>query len=212
MNLWILCILLCVAGCTGRGRYPGWGGVKITPCHETESIASSDSLTIKVDSMAVAVTLKVGGLAADSAIMRSLAEFVCSQMFFENDGKRDVHHPVYDGDFTTFIYACAREKWSEIKEQTFPPLPEDGEADSEIPSPEELTETLEKDACLSSYFIEFQKVCDTDSFVSWTCRYNLYVNATAHPSMGGAGITIRKADGVVLPYRPNDKTEPFLYK
>jgi len=158
----------------------------------------TDSLTIEVDSMAVAVTLKVDGIAIDSLLRSSLAAFVGSQMFSMDDEGGNTQQPVYEGNLTDFLQACAQQKWNELKEQTFPLKPEDEEADTEIPTPEELLEGLEESTCLSSYLIEFQKVYETDSFVSWTSRYDFYVNSTAHPSQGGAGITIRKTDGKPL--------------
>ena len=175
----------------------------LTACHQKTAGVSAaagdsfDSLTVDIDSMGVSMTLKIYGTPGDTLMKHCLAQYVGDRLFFADDEEPIVHKPDYDGQLRTFLYACTRQKWDELKYLTFPPRPE-GEDNSEIPTPEELLDGLGDDACLTSYYVEFQKVYETDSIVSWTCQYSVYVNATAHPSGGFSGITFSKADGTTL--------------
>lgn len=153
-----------------------------------------DSLTIEIDSMAVSMTMKIIGTADDTLARRCLAQFVGETMFFMEDDDGHIIRPAYEGSLRNYLRACAHQKWEELRDDTFG-RPDGGDEPSEMPSPAELVAGLEDDACLSSYLIIYNKVYDSDDYVSWAGNYDFYVQGTAHPSYGGTGVTFRKTDG-----------------
>lgn len=156
-----------------------------------------DSLTIEVDSMAIAVTLKICASPADTLMQRCLARFVGEQLFFMTDDDDNLIKPAYKGNLRTYLKACAAQKWDELRNDAFGNTAADEEGDGL--TPEELAQEARKDSMwLSSYLMDFQQVYETNDYISWACHYDISVSTAAHPSFGGTGITVRKADGQPL--------------
>lgn len=164
--------------------------------------AYADSLTFKIDSIGVFTLLYVDMPAEDDSLMQScLAWYVGQRMFPARDDEARAHCPAYEGNLPAFLAACTRQKWNEMESMTYAGFPEEIAEDSEegftrAEMQEQATSMVEEDSIyLTDCTMKFRKVYETDSLVSWESEYYIYVNNTAHPSMGQAGITLNKADG-----------------
>ena len=212
------------------------------PYSKAASRASSEETflysEIETDSLGVDMMLRYDLTDAKPLVQRCLSDFVARQLFFAEDGETAVAAPSYGGDLKAFFRDCVRQKWEELRDATFstpgetgedseipsaeeeseiPSTEEDSEIpsaeeDSEIPSAEELLEYMDDDASLSSGLMELHNVYETDSLVSWTSRYEVFVQGSAQPSYRAAGITIRKADGIALGHQLLKNTDSAAFR
>ena len=170
------------------------------PSAPATSGQSCDSLIVKIDSLGVAFTLRADIPAANSALQQNLADYIASKLFMPEDS---IAAPTYNGDLHTFLKDCARIKWQEMESDTFDGYPEALGPDDDGITAAEAREMAAMAAATDSIFLSsgetaFRMVYDDDSLASWQYDYFYYNQETAHPSMGVAGITMRKGDGRVL--------------
>lgn len=165
-------------------------------------------LVFAIDSIGVSMTLK-SDMPQDTLLQRTLAQFVCEQMFFDVDDNGSPIRPLpaCQGDFRDFVRHCAVMKWEELAEATFAgyPTQEEMDADPEREgiSREEMqqqaaelvkTDSIYQTACLMT----FRKIAENDSAETWLNEYDIYVANTAHPNLGAVKLTLRKSDGSIL--------------
>ena len=156
-----------------------------------------DSLSIAIDSMAVALTISIDYPTADEQLQHFLAEYVSDMMLVAEDGQAGIAKPDDNADLPDFLQQCARQRWSELLadaggEPTSATAPAGPDDDSEIPSLEELDELGE--AHLTTYSMTFRKVYEDDQYVSWQRDYDICAAGAPYILLGTNGITVAKAD------------------
>ena len=193
----LLLTVLLLTACTGQQTQS-----------TTDTEAADFPLVFTVDSIGVSMTLK-SDIPQDTLLQRTLAQFVCEQMFFDtDDNDRSVKlFPVYQGDFQDFVHRCAVMKWNELAEATFGAAPTQAEMDKNPEmdglSREELQQQAAEQAATDSTYITtclmtFRRVAESDSTQTWLNEYDLYVANTAHPSAGAVRLILRKSDGSIV--------------
>ena len=159
-----------------------------------------DSLTIQMDSMAVALTLSVDYPSTDTLLQHFLAGYVADMMLVVEDGEGNIAKPDYDDDLVDFLQRCARQRWSELLADAEGEPAGGGvdnpDANSEIPSLEELGDMGE--AYLTVYNMTFRKVYEDSLYISWQRDYDINAAGAAYVLFGTNGITVAKADAKPL--------------
>jgi len=174
----------------------------------TDANAERSPMVIGIDSIGVSMTLK-SDMPHDPLLQRTLAQFVCEQMFFDVDDSNVPLHPtpVFQGDFMDFLKACALLKWHELCEATFAGFPTEEEIDADPEndgiSRQAMQQRAAELAATDSIYqtrcvMTFRRVFDNDSVETWLNEYDIYVANTAHPSVGSAELTLRKMDGSIV--------------
>ena len=193
----LLLTFALLASCTGRQAQ-----------QTTASTAEDFPLAVTIDSIGISMTLK-SDIPQDTLLQRTLAQFVCEQMFFDtDDNDRPLKPlPVYQSDFRDFVCRCAAMKWHELAEATFGGFPTQEEIDADpendgISRQEMQQQAAELVATDSTYqtssLMTFRQVAENDSTVTWLNEYDIYVANTAHPSVGAVRLTLRKRDGSIV--------------
>lgn len=192
-----LLTLLLLTACTGRQT-------NNTTATHTEDFP----LAVYIDSIGISMTLK-SDLPQDTLLQRTLAQFVCEQMFFDtDDNDRPLKPlPVFQGDFESFVRNCAAMKWDELAEATFSGFPTQEELDANPEmdgiAREDMQQQAAEQAATDSIYettclMTFRRVADNDTTETWRNEYNIFVANTAHPSMGAVRLTLRKKDGSIV--------------
>lgn len=180
-NILVLLLAILMTACTTK------------PTATTDNGNAADTLKIKIDSIGVALTLTLDQLPQDTLQQRFLANFVAKQMFATEDEEAAVQLPTYKCDLLDFLNICARQRWTELEEDTYQGFSNNPDPDGDGLTLDEMKQMAQEDSMsLSTYAITFCKASENDSLIIWTCDYDFYVHNTAHPSSGSAEAAFKK--------------------